>query len=157
FRILGFHSDNGSEFINRIVARLLNKLLIAQTKSRPRHSNDNGLAETKKGAAAASTAAIRRPWKPCWPCPTRRSTCAPDSPPPSYNALPEPAATPKPRSSCNRRNADSLPPCRHRLQGRGNDGRQKSPTPRAGIFLFLGKRKKTKARFPHFHRPGCGC
>jgi hypothetical protein len=29
---------------------LLNKLLIEQTKSRPRHSNDNGLAETKNGA-----------------------------------------------------------------------------------------------------------
>jgi transposase InsO family protein len=50
FRILSFHSDNGSEFINAIVARLLNKLLIAQTKSRPRHSNDNGLVETKNGA-----------------------------------------------------------------------------------------------------------
>jgi transposase InsO family protein len=50
FRILGFHSDNGSEFINRIVARLLNQLLIEQTKSRPRHSNDNGLVETKNGA-----------------------------------------------------------------------------------------------------------
>jgi len=40
FRILGFHSDNGSEFINAPVARLLNKLLIEQTKSRPRRSND---------------------------------------------------------------------------------------------------------------------
>jgi len=50
FRILGFHSDNGSEFINQTVARLLNKLLIEQTKSRPRHSNDNGLVETKNGA-----------------------------------------------------------------------------------------------------------
>jgi transposase InsO family protein len=50
FRILGFHSDNGSEFINHTVARLLNKLLVEQTKSRPRHSNDNGLAETKNGA-----------------------------------------------------------------------------------------------------------
>ena len=50
FSILGFHSDNGSEFINATVARLLNKLLIAQTKSRPRHSNDNGLVETKNGA-----------------------------------------------------------------------------------------------------------
>ena len=49
FRIRGFHSDNGSEFINRTVAQLLNKLLIEQTKSRPRHSNDNGLAETKNG------------------------------------------------------------------------------------------------------------
>jgi len=50
FRILVFHSDNGSEFINKTVAALLNKLLIAQTKSRPRHSNDNGLVETKNGA-----------------------------------------------------------------------------------------------------------
>ncbi len=50
FRILGFHSDNGSEFINHRVAELLNKLLVEQTKSRPRHSNDNGLAESKNGA-----------------------------------------------------------------------------------------------------------
>jgi hypothetical protein len=50
FRIRGFHSDNGSEFINHTVAQLLNKLLIEQTKSRPRHSNDNGLAEAKNGA-----------------------------------------------------------------------------------------------------------
>lgn len=50
FRILGFHSDNGSEFINRKVAHLLQKLLIEQTKSRPRQSNDNGLVETKNGA-----------------------------------------------------------------------------------------------------------
>lgn len=50
FRIRGFHTDNGSEFINHTVARLLNKLLVEQTKSRPRHSNDNGLAESKNGA-----------------------------------------------------------------------------------------------------------
>jgi transposase InsO family protein len=50
FRLRGFHSDNGSEFINHTVAKLLNKLLIEQTKSRPRHSNDNGLAEAKNGA-----------------------------------------------------------------------------------------------------------
>ena len=50
FVIHGFHSDNGSEFINQTVARLLNKLMIEQTKSRPRHCNDNGLAETKNGA-----------------------------------------------------------------------------------------------------------
>jgi transposase InsO family protein len=50
FRISGFHSDNGSEFINHTVANLLNKLLVEQTKSRPRHSNDNGLVETKNGA-----------------------------------------------------------------------------------------------------------
>jgi len=50
FRILGFHSDNGSEYINHRVAELLNKLLIEQTKSRPRRSNDNGLVESKNGA-----------------------------------------------------------------------------------------------------------
>jgi transposase InsO family protein len=50
FRIQGFHSDNGSEFINHRVSNLLNKLLVEQTKSRPRHSNDNGLAESKNGA-----------------------------------------------------------------------------------------------------------
>ena len=50
FSIRGFHSDNGSEFINHTVAELLNKMLIEQTKSRPRHSNDNGLVEAKNGA-----------------------------------------------------------------------------------------------------------
>lgn len=50
FVILGFHSDNGSEYINRSVAALLNKLLIELTKSRPRHSNDNALAESKNGS-----------------------------------------------------------------------------------------------------------
>ena len=50
FRIPGFHSDHGSEFINHTIAALLNKLLIEQAKSRPRHSGDNGLVETKNGA-----------------------------------------------------------------------------------------------------------
>jgi transposase InsO family protein len=50
FHIRGFHSDNGSEFINYRVAELFNKLLIEQTKSRPRRSNDNGLVEAKNGA-----------------------------------------------------------------------------------------------------------
>jgi transposase InsO family protein len=49
FHLRGFHTDNGSEFINATVSQLLNKLLIEQTKSRPRHSNDNGLAESKNG------------------------------------------------------------------------------------------------------------
>ena len=48
--ILGFHADNGSEYINHRVAKMLDKLRVEFTKSRPRHSNDNGLAETKNGA-----------------------------------------------------------------------------------------------------------
>ena len=51
FVIKGFHSDNGSEYINHHVAKLLNKLLIEeQTKSRARHSNDNAQAESKNGS-----------------------------------------------------------------------------------------------------------
>jgi hypothetical protein len=50
FKLLGFHADNGSEYVNHCVAKMLNKLRIEFTRSRPRHSNDNGLAETKNGA-----------------------------------------------------------------------------------------------------------
>ncbi len=38
FAILGFHSDNGSEYVNRRVAKLLEKLRAEFTKSRPRRS-----------------------------------------------------------------------------------------------------------------------
>lgn len=50
FVVAGFHSDNGSEFINRQVAQMLDKLRIEQTKSRSRHSNDNALAESKNAS-----------------------------------------------------------------------------------------------------------
>lgn len=51
FRILGFHCDNGSEFINGRVAGLLNKLLVQEfTKSRANRSQDNALVEGKNGA-----------------------------------------------------------------------------------------------------------
>ena len=50
FVILGFHADNGSEYINRQVAAMLTKLNAEFTKSRPRHCNDNALAESKNGA-----------------------------------------------------------------------------------------------------------
>ena len=49
-KIINFHSDNGSEYINQVVADLLNGLHISQTKSRSRKSNDNALAETKNGS-----------------------------------------------------------------------------------------------------------
>lgn len=50
FVILGFHADNGSEYINRRVAELLEKLRVEFTKSRSRHCNDNALAESKNAA-----------------------------------------------------------------------------------------------------------
>ena len=50
FRILGFHYDNGSEFLNRQVAKLLNKLSAEFTKSRAYRTTDNALVEGKNGA-----------------------------------------------------------------------------------------------------------
>jgi len=50
FEIKEIHADNGSEYINRTVAKMLNKLLIELTKSRARQTNDNALVETKNGS-----------------------------------------------------------------------------------------------------------
>ena len=50
FHIKGFHSDNGTEFVNKVVSDILNKLLIRFTRSRPRHPDDNGLVESKNGS-----------------------------------------------------------------------------------------------------------
>ena len=50
FTIRGFHSDSGSEYVNHDVARLLDKLRVEFTKSRPRQTNDNALVESKNGA-----------------------------------------------------------------------------------------------------------
>lgn len=78
FELLNFHADNGSEYINQNVARLLESMRVRLTKSRPRHSGDNGLAETKNGAiirkalgymhvprTPANVAAINR-WYGAW-------------------------------------------------------------------------------------------
>ena len=67
FRIRGFHSDNGSEYINGRVAALLSKLLIEFTKSRSRQTNDNALAESKNGAVVRKLfghAHIPQRWAP---------------------------------------------------------------------------------------------
>ncbi|MCF7982535.1 MAG: hypothetical protein K9K86_11165 [Pseudomonadales bacterium] len=50
FKIQGFHADYGGEYINYTIAELLEKLRIEFTKSRPRHSNDNALVESKNGS-----------------------------------------------------------------------------------------------------------
>ena len=51
FDVKGFHADNGSEYVNHQVAKLLNKLHVGDfTKSRARRSNDNALVEGKNGS-----------------------------------------------------------------------------------------------------------
>ena len=50
FVIIGFHSDNGGENINSEVAKVLQKRLIEQTKSRSGRCNDNALIESKNGS-----------------------------------------------------------------------------------------------------------
>ena len=67
FTIRGFHSDNGSEYINRRVAALLQKLFIEFTKSRSRHSNDNALAESKNASVVRKVfgySQIAQKWAP---------------------------------------------------------------------------------------------
>ena len=53
--IRGFHSDSGSEYVNHKTAGLLEKLRVEFTKSRPRQTNDNALAECKNGAVIRKT------------------------------------------------------------------------------------------------------
>ena len=50
FVVEGFHSDGGGEYINHDVAKLLDKLRVEFTRSRPRHTNDNALVESKNGS-----------------------------------------------------------------------------------------------------------
>ena len=51
FLVRGFHSDNGSEFLNYRVARLLEKMRVPEfTKSRANRTTDNALVEGKNGA-----------------------------------------------------------------------------------------------------------
>jgi transposase InsO family protein len=50
FRVRGFHTDNGSEYINYPVAGLMKKLQVEFTKSRASRSQDNALVEGKNGA-----------------------------------------------------------------------------------------------------------
>jgi transposase InsO family protein len=64
FVVLGFHADNGSEYINKEVARLLEKLRIELTRSRARHSNDNALLWWCAGTATWCAS--------CWATPTSR-------------------------------------------------------------------------------------
>ncbi len=72
FQIRGFHSDNGSEFINHNVARLLNKLLVEQT-------GRGDLAVTEIDAAGRSK-------------PKTRQTCAADA---HRVSIPSPRNRPK--------------------------------------------------------------
>lgn len=50
FKIINFHSDNGSEYINYQVRDMLNRLVVKQTKSRSRKTNDQALVEGKNGS-----------------------------------------------------------------------------------------------------------
>ncbi len=64
FVIQGFHSNNGSEYINHKVATLLQKLLIEFTKSRSRQTNDNALVEGSVVRKLFGYAHIPQQWAP---------------------------------------------------------------------------------------------
>ena len=50
FRVVELHADNGSEFVNHRLYRLLQKHAVVFTRSRPNRSTDNALVEGKNGA-----------------------------------------------------------------------------------------------------------
>ena len=104
FAILGFHADNGSEYINKTVARLLEKLRVEFTKSRPRHSNDNGLAETKNGAIVRKHlgyTAIFRNVSPRRSMPSAGTTSTPTSTSTDPVSLPSRSRMPRAKSRRN--------------------------------------------------------
>jgi len=82
FEILGFHADNGSEYVNHQVARMLDKLRIEFTRSRPRRSNDKDyVAYCTSFAPSNGTFASRRRSASLAPCVLRGAA----SPGGSYN------------------------------------------------------------------------
>ena len=88
FPVEGFHADNGSEYVNHLVAELLNRLHIGQlTKSRPRHCNDNALAESKNASVVRrylGHAHIPKRFAPRRPClHPRHPLAVPELPPPA--------------------------------------------------------------------------
>jgi hypothetical protein len=50
FVVLGFHVDNGSEYINYTIAEMMGVMMVEFTKSRACRSQDNALVEGKNGA-----------------------------------------------------------------------------------------------------------
>ena len=60
FPVLGFHADNGSEYINHRMVGLLQKLRVGEfTKSRARRSNDNAPVEGKNASRGAQASRPR--------------------------------------------------------------------------------------------------
>ena len=113
FAIQAFHADNGSEYINRNVADLLNDLHIDSfTKCRPRHCNDNALVESKNGSVVRKWLGHVHVPTPSSPrsTPTSTTTSAPSS------TSTRPASSP-PKSSA--------PPA----ASNGATGRKMSPRP----------------------------
>ena len=102
FVIRGFHSDNGSEYINHQVAKLLNKLLIEeQTKSRSRHSNDNARPSRRTAQSCASTwaTATSRNASHRWSMSSAAIISIPTSTFIGHACSPKPSPTPKAASA----------------------------------------------------------
>jgi hypothetical protein len=60
FRLLGFDTDNGSEFLNEIVIAYCRDNAIEYTRSRPYHKNDQAWVEQKNGSVVRRMVGYRR-------------------------------------------------------------------------------------------------
>jgi hypothetical protein len=60
FRLLGFDTDNGSEFLNEVVIGYCRYNAIDFTRSRPHHKNDQAWVEQKNGSVVRRLVGYRR-------------------------------------------------------------------------------------------------
>ena len=60
FRLLGFDTDNGSEFLNEVVIAYCRDNAIEFTRSRPYHKNDQAWVEQKNGSVVRRLVGYRR-------------------------------------------------------------------------------------------------
>jgi hypothetical protein len=60
FRLLGFDTDNGSEFLNEVVIAYCRDNAIEFTRSRPYHKNDHVWVEQKNGSVVRRLVGYRR-------------------------------------------------------------------------------------------------
>jgi hypothetical protein len=109
---------------------------------------------TRKAAAAACIAAIRPRWRPCWPCPTRRSTCVPDSPLPCCNVSRGSRSDTEAAQRMQQAKRQLFAPLRLPAKG---PWKPENPQKQNRDFSVPWKAQTTTARFPHSHRPGYGC
>jgi hypothetical protein len=105
FTVLGFHADNGSEYINHTVARLLDKLRVEATQVAPAHQQRQRPGRDQERGHRAQAPGLR-PHPPALCCP---SQCLLPGVPQPVCELPPPLLLPPHHHRQQRQNPQTLP------------------------------------------------